>query len=294
MTSDQSSSACGKIILSGEYAVVFGHPGIAIPSPLKVTVNFQPDQSLTTTQLSTLNSQLLDGHSFSDGCSTQWEHYIQDILHLCDNPPGILTIENTIPLGKGMGASTAFVIAIAKCLLGDRARARAREIEDVLNPGNSGLDFAVIWDEKPIFFRKDKGHQYIDILMNDMLDGALLIDTGAPNEQTPELVAWIRDRREHNPSIEATLNTIGNCTERLRSGEDLLMVMRNHNQAQQTLGIVTDKAKNLIKKIEQEGGAAKVIGAGGRTGGSGMVLALGVDASVIDNRYPVIELTANC
>ena len=39
------STAPGKIILTGEYAVVFGYPGIAVPSPLSMTVTLEEDDS---------------------------------------------------------------------------------------------------------------------------------------------------------------------------------------------------------------------------------------------------------
>ncbi|NLG07305.1 hypothetical protein GX553_02525, partial [Candidatus Peribacteria bacterium] len=39
-----NASAPGKIILSGEYAVVFGYPGIAVPAPIGMRVAFEPSQ----------------------------------------------------------------------------------------------------------------------------------------------------------------------------------------------------------------------------------------------------------
>jgi hypothetical protein len=46
----------------------------------------------------------------------------------------------------------------------------------------------------------------------------------------------------------------------------------------------------LNKFFVQQGGAAKVIGAGSRTGGGGMVLALGIDAEQVPSEYSVITL----
>jgi mevalonate kinase len=40
------------------------------------------------------------------------------------------------------------------------------------------------------------------------------------------------------------------------------------------LGVVPETVQKLIENIEKTGGVAKVIGAGGRTGGAGIVLAL--------------------
>jgi len=278
-----SASACGKIILTGEYAVVFGYAGIAMPAPFHVSTTFKGDTSLNDIEI-----------QWNSGLETQasdlWNNYIQDIINLCISlgsvPPGTITIENTIPLNKGMGSSTAFVIAIAKCLLGEDCEEQAAMIEDTVNPGHSGIDFAVIWNAAPIIFKKDETPELIDLSSN-ILEGALLIDTGKPEQQTSELVTWVQKRKT---ALTEPLKTIGQCSKKLQQGGDISAIFKEHNTAQQLLGVVSDKAKSLIKRIEQEGGAAKVIGAGGRTGGSGMVLAMNIDASKIPPEYPVIPL----
>ncbi|MBM3231075.1 hypothetical protein FJZ28_01985 [Candidatus Peregrinibacteria bacterium] len=252
-TLKNSGSACGKIILTGEYAVVFGYPGIAIPSPLQMTVEFADHDDAIVWDV-----------------PRGWKDYALDILHRT-GAAGTLTMTSDIPLGKGMGASTALVIAICRAVLGPDCYEQALAIENIVNPGNSGIDFAVIWNERPLLFRKGQEPREITLHQSLRSLGFSLVDTGAPDQQTPELVAWVTERKD---DLQSALEDIGNCTERLLAGEDVLTVIRDHNQAQQKLGVVTDKAKKLITKIEQQGGAAKVIGAGGRTGGSGIVMAM--------------------
>ncbi|PIR54078.1 hypothetical protein COU75_02790 [Candidatus Peregrinibacteria bacterium CG10_big_fil_rev_8_21_14_0_10_42_8] len=272
-----SATACGKIILTGEYAVVFGYPGIAIPAPFSVTVHFQKDESIGDVALQW-------------DATPEWKAYVEDIINLCISlgtvPSGTITIDNTIPLNKGMGSSTAFVIALAKCLLGEDCEEQAVMIEDTVNPSHSGIDFAVIWNRAPIIFKKDEIPELIN-LPDNLLDGAFLIDTGNPDQQTSELVMWVQKRKD---ALKDPLKTIGDCSKKLQQSDDILEIFREHNKAQQSLGVVSDKVKDLITKIEQEGGAAKVVGAGGRTGGSGMVLAINIDASKIPSQYPIIQL----
>lgn len=267
MTS-HTGSATGKIILSGEYAVVFGYPGIAVPSPYSMTVTWTESPEPLTVQ-------------FANGETPDWaKSYMRKIIGLCEEQlkrkiDGNISIRNSIPLGKGMGSSTALVIALSRALLGPDCEAAARAIEDTVNPGHSGLDFAVIWNARPVLFRKGKPPELID-LPQDLLKHSTLIDTGSPNETTAELVAWMKTREEE---IRPALEIIGRCTERLKAGEDLMIVMRDHHKAQLALGVVRPEAAKIIADIEAAGCAGKVLGAGARTGGGGMVLTIrtGVD-----------------
>jgi mevalonate kinase len=268
----RTSFAPGKIILTGEYAVVFGYPGIAVPSPLTVTVKL--DNRDDTKDLRIHWDEIAD--------LPEWQEYLKTIISRCGKFSGDLTIENNIPLGKGMGSSTALVIAVTRCLLGDDCKEKALEIENELSPGNSGLDFAVIWNSVPTLFKKDDDPQPID-LPKDILQNAILIDTGAPNETTPELIAWIEERKEE---LKNALKNIGHCTEQLAGGKELYKVMRDHHFAQIQLGVVPGEVRDLVDKIERVGGSAKIIGAGGRTGGGGMVLAIQHDREKLQTAIP--------
>ncbi len=262
-----SATAPGKIILSGEYAMgLIGARGIAMPSPFTLTATFEEDTEK--------DSLFIDWPGIDD----MWKAYIGRIVAECglakgDAFCGRLTIENRIPLGKGMGSSTALVIAVCKALLGDRSKASALRIEDRVNPGHSGMDFTVIWLNRAVVFQK--GQKPKKPRTPIKFPHATFIDTGAPGETTPELVAWVKERYTKGDShIAAALSSIGACTERLIEGESPFSVFPDHHKAQIELGVVTPEVQKLIKEIEESGGAAKVIGAGGKSGGSGIVLAI--------------------
>ncbi len=176
-----------------------------------------------------------------------------------------------------MGSSTGLVIAICRVLLGPENRTQAVLVEDLINPGNSGLDFAVIWANHPVKFTTGSTPEPLRLNL-DFMKTATLIDTGKPGQTTAELVAWMKTKvsGEHVLSADTTsaLETIGHCTDRLLAGEDPKVVIRDHHKAQVALGVVPPSVQELIRDIEKKGGAAKVLGAGAKTGGGGMVLAL--------------------
>ncbi len=262
--------------------MVFGHRGIAFPSP---------DHTLTVSFEETPGESSLQMHSVTvDTSHPEWESYIGRIVSLCEAKSGEkfvgkLTISGNLPVGKGMGSSTALVIATCKSLLEqDADEAFCKRVEDTVNPSNSGLDFAVIWSGKPLVFKKGEAPQYWP-LSTDLLHGTTLIDTGTPKETTSELVAWIKEKAKLasgepglSAQVDEALKMIGQCTERiLQQGttiaqSSLKAIIRDHHQAQVALGVVPESVQALIKAIEEKGGAAKVLGAGARTGGGGMVL----------------------
>ncbi|MBI5457128.1 hypothetical protein HY971_00155 [Candidatus Kaiserbacteria bacterium] len=263
----RTSFAPGKIILSGEYGALFGRAGIAVPSRFGVRATFDEDSALGRIEILWESNE-------------QWLPYVERIVAAFEERnsafSGRLTINSDVPIGKGMGSSTALTVAVALSLIGD-SREMTLHIENTLSPGNSGFDFAVIWQGTPILYRK--GEVQLIELPAKLLRDAVLIDTGVPGEPTNELVAWMRGRE---PDIWEHLDTIGTCTERLMRGEPFDIVMRDHHKAQVALGVVPPEAQQLIAAIESAGGAGKVIGAGSRAGGAGMVLALGDEKTIGD------------
>lgn len=270
----RSAFAPGKIILSGEYAVVFGEPGIAVPTHRGFSAKFTEDLRATS-----LVVHWPDAHPL-------WREYIDTIVEKClereDHFFGTLELSCTLPLGKGMGSSTAAIVAVCRALLGADCEQTALDIEDALNPGHSGIDFATIWRNAPVEFQKGEDNKTLR-LEYDILKNAILIDTGTPDEATPELVSWMREKQQE---IEGAIRSIGKCTQRLIAGESPVTVLRDHHQAQVTMGIVPKEIQTMIAKIEHVGGAAKVIGAGGRTGGAGMVVAIGENLDAIRSTIP--------
>lgn len=273
----RTAFAPGKIILTGEYAVVFGHPGVAVPARRGIRAVFEEDLQKVGLALEWPEGQKHEG----------WVPYLEEIAGRCAEYAGqpfcgTLTIEGDLPLGKGMGSSTSMVIAVARSLLGEKCEEQAIAIEDAVNPGHSGLDFSVIWSGCPLLFRRGTTPEFID-LPEDLLAGTLLVDTGTPNEATPELVSWVEARKEE---LAGAFAAIGRCSERLAAGGDLREIMREHHKAQMALGVVPRAVADLVAGIESAGGSAKVIGAGGRTGGGGMLLATHEDGEMLKRAIP--------
>jgi mevalonate kinase len=254
--------ACGKIIVSGNMANTFGRRALAVPVDMHITAVWEKSD----------NSQ--DGLRivWAGRKDDVWLFTTRKIIELIETqvklPSGKLTISNTLPLGKGMGSSTAIVVALARCFLGKNCKAEALAIEDVINKGHSGIDFAAIWEERPIVIQRDR-YEFTDLPMG--LQHGFLVDTGLPIAPTSIIIRELRQRVPREKILMDSVEAIGNCTDRLLSGENPLTVFPDHHRAQVGLGVVPPRVRSLIEKIQQSGGAAKAARVGGVTGGVGMV-----------------------
>jgi mevalonate kinase len=107
-------------------------------------------------------------------------------------------------------------------------------------------------------------------------------DTGRPPEPTGAVVAWVRERRADDPRRwEGVLARLGEAAAALRreleaEREDpplLRELLRSAQSGLEELGVVPSPVRELVRRIEAEGGAAKISGAGSLAGpGAGVLL----------------------
>jgi mevalonate kinase len=265
--------ACGKIILSGNISNSFGKRALAVPVDMHVTVLWDKSDNTQDGLRIVWAGQRKD---------SVWITTARKITQLIEarvgRLSGKLTIHNTLPLGKGMGSSTAIVVALARCFLGKNCKDEALAIEDIINRGHSGIDFAAIWEERPILIKRGR-YEFTDL--PKQLQHGFLVDTGAPVEPTSIILQRLKKRAPREKILIDSVEKIGNCTERLLSGEDPLTVFPDHHRGQVALGLVPPRVRWLIEKIQQSGGAAKATRSGGDTGGVGMVFAVHPKVNVL-------------
>ncbi|MDR0406633.1 MAG: mevalonate kinase [Holosporales bacterium] len=277
------AQACGKLILIGEHAVVYGHPAIALSLPqlhLDIHSTLKDPSSnpiLWETQmpLSEEERHKMDAafvlclNLFATEVSSK--KGIEDVLK--ENPP-LLKMRSSLPLGAGLGGSAAFSIALTRLcaqafgvqLTRSMTQHYAQQLEFIFHHAPSGIDIEAILAEAPIFFQKNKSVRPIPFFPSCWI---VLIDT---QERTPTciMIDKVQQHLTRNPKDHQHLDSIGSLVQNVAAAleeQNLECVGAYLTQAHEHLRIfdISTPALDRAVKALRDNGAlgAKLTGGGG-------------------------------
>ncbi|HPA77926.1 MAG TPA: hypothetical protein PLT67_04050 [Kiritimatiellia bacterium] len=292
--------APGKLILSGEHAVVYGRPALvtAVNRYADCTIHSE-DRDVFRFLLTGLDKELsLSAKSLAGLHRTLNERYerfrlgelpIRDVhgrpaeltayalacllQHIGITPAGGLTfeLESSIPLGSGMGSSAAIVLAVLQAadslLRGGLERNVLFDLammSERLQHGNpSGADPYVCLHGGLHRFQKEHS-------VNLPCPGTAyrLAQTGRPQAGTGECVSFVA-RHFGTSGIWREFELLeGRIEKALLSGEwGILQEVVTDNEALlERIGVVPKRVAAFIRDLNRQGCAAKVSGAGSVSG----------------------------
>lgn len=271
--------APGKVILTGEHAVVYGQPAIAAPvnevrarATVEANPKAQPGSVFIIAPDIALKTSLVD---------LPEDHPLRTVIQGVQNALGIeqlpaltLTVSSTIPIAAGLGSGAAISVAVCRALsaflgspLKDDEVSRLAFVTDQYYHGTpSGIDNTVISFGMLVFYMKE---QPIELISNKRALTLVIADSGEKS-QTGEVVGELRQRVQKDPErYQALFNRIGSLTlaarHALEQGElnQLGKLFSSNHSLLQQLGVSSGKLDRLVK-VAQETGAlgAKLSGAG--------------------------------
>lgn len=308
-----------KLILSGEHAVVYGNPALAMAVNLytQTTIsnqltqknilfnlrNFCYHQALSMSELRHLKLRIKEKYQkFLQG-----QYEIRDVLkepfellqyaftHFIDNrkvklPQGVeIHTESNIPIGCGMGSSAAAVVSV---MYGVASFSRleidsqscyqlAWEAENVQHGHSSGVDVYLILHGGCIRFQKDGGKEVRPIPKRSFL----LVNTGTPEATTGECVYAASTHLKNETTLLKEFADVTDRMDQALQGDDLNLLqesIRHNHHLLSKIGVVPEKVQQFIAELEQRGAAAKICGAGSVRGESAGIVLIVSDEDVSD------------
>ena len=270
------SKAPGKIILFGEHFVVYGNRAILGAIDKYATVTSEKtntDNILISSSLGQSSIQKDQDVNKVEKKFRPFFYIAKQVISKNNFDKGIsIKIESDIPIGAGLGSSSACCVAAAASILNLFGNGNKKEIlelsiqaEKTIFPNSSGADCTVSVYGGIIEYQKEDGFSNISI-ENEL--NFLIIDSEEVHA-TDKVVAQVKKFKEENSNVfsELCLEEERLITKALDSikNNDLQTIgkcMAQNQMYLEQIGVSNDTLLSITKEIEKITFGAKITGAG--------------------------------
>ena len=315
---DMKAVAPGKLILSGEHAVVYGRPAIAMAVNRNAQAFITEEGAAGTVSFDLPN--LKEGRDsftlralreFHGRVQRNYEEFLAgklsirevlhkpvdlfqfafvtvlDGLHLKMGGGVNIRMNSNIPIGCGMGSSAATILSVLRGL-GHYYRVEFRpewysryslEVENMQHGQASGLDTYVSMHGGCVRFQNGEA---VEMPLPRM--PLYIVNTGQPQSTTGETVSSVAQRVGAQNTVweqfEAATNQMVDALAR-NDLKAFQRAMKENHRLLGEIGVVPGRVADFVAEVEQTGAAAKICGGGAVAGDSaGMVVVATREAPV--------------
>lgn len=292
---EASASSCGKAIIVGEHAVVYGTHAVAIPlKQMRMHITIKPFANSLADMHAAEFHLKLSGKEVSSRIAG----VIPDTLDLFEYPHFSLNAKghSHLPIGAGLGSSASLCIAILRALAAStntklstaRLAVLANALEARFHGNPSGLDTMVVAHEAPVYFAKNqtKGVELIDVKKPESKAWHFALIDSKVRASTLSMIK-IAEPYFKGPDSDKRLALFDDLAKAVKKGFEsgdtpsVKDAMNTCHRLLKDAGVVTPPLESIIKQSLELGVlAAKTTGAGG----GGSILCL-LDPSAADEQF---------
>jgi mevalonate kinase len=270
------ASAPGKIILFGEHFVVHGTPAIlaAIDKRVTVTSTFTENKTLKiNSQLGTLEVPISSSHEKAKSEFKPFIYLANKMINSHQDVNGLeITINSDIPIGVGLGSSSACCVAATASISGlfkelssEENLKMSIEAEKTIFPDTSGADCTVCTYGGIIEYDKINGSEKNTDTSNLNL---LIVNSMIPHstKRSVEKVSKFKESNEDRFSQLCVSETklIGEVNLALKN-KDLITLglkMSENQKYLEEIQVSNDTLHDMISSLKEISLGAKITGAG--------------------------------
>ncbi len=266
-------SVPGKIHLMGEHAVVYGRPALLSAINRRLSVSIETSESFKV-----IASE-----------PSGYVRYAAELVakeYKLSLPKIKITIVSDIPAGYHLGSSAAVAVGTVGAMMYHIKKVwnpaainqLAYEVEKKQHGNPSGGDNTTVTMGGLIWYRKEleflKSIWQLPFRPPVRLNHFSLIDTGRPKENTGEMVAFVKSQKNVQTFLDANEVQTKRIAVALKEGDEKMLIdaIRKGERTLEGIGVVSKKVIPVIRAVEKSGGAAKILGGGGRAAGVGYIL----------------------
>jgi mevalonate kinase len=283
-------SVPAKVHLMGEHAVVHGKPALLSAINLRMTVSIEPSAHGVDIISTESTQPVYDALSF-----------LSKTYKLPQVPDIKLTIRSAFPAGFHLGSSAAMAVGVTAAYTYFVKKTwnpmvinqLAYELEKVHHGNPSGGDNTTVTMGGFVWFRKEleflKSMWQLPFRLPASLNHFSLINTGKPVETTAEMVTMVQKNAEESPSkMNALFDENEKQTRRIATAlktadeKTLIDAIQQGERTLEGMGVVSPIVQPLIRSLEQEGAAVKILGGGGKKNHVGFLLCYHKDIAVVE------------
>ena len=271
------ASAPGKVILFGEHFVVYGVKAVlcAINKRVIVTAeNIEENKISIKSNIGNLEVETDKPISEIDSPLKPFYYLANKILHTQDQIKGIkITVESDIPLGVGLGSSSACCVAGAAAISRLFSEISKQEIlklaieaEKTIFQNTSGADCTVCTYGGIMEYDKENGFTKIESKPNFHL----VIANSNVEHSTESIVSGVKQFKNENEDKFSKL-----CNDESKLVKDVLKLLKENDFKElgqkiiqnqkylEAIGVSNEKLNNMIQVAQKLSFGAKITGAGG-------------------------------